>query len=211
MKTTLLRRLILSLGLLSFSVASALTEVPADAADNSADEYFTQRQAVRKTRFKSASDHLLSLHVGGFYDDQSYKWGARPEPEVGHLSAGFTYLVGQWVGSSDVSLRVDFSNYRLDGGKSNKMALVPVVTFPRASAGFPLYFGGGLGPGVFFRQLRGESSLALDYTLFAGLRFLDVFDRVGFFSEVGWKNHFHILSDGQFNGSFISLGTSFAF
>jgi hypothetical protein len=47
--------------------------------------------------------------------------------------------------------------------------------------------------------------------LVAGARFLNVIDTMGFMIETGLKNHIHLLSDGQFNGVFVNVGTVFTF
>lgn len=78
-------------------------------------------------------------------------------------------------------------------------------------SGFPLYFGGGAGVGVFFKQLRDESSLSLDYQLVMGLRLLRLIGETGLVLETGMKNHVHLLSDGQYNGVFLTLGAAFNF
>jgi hypothetical protein len=61
------------------------------------------------------------------------------------------------------------------------------------------------------KQIADESILALDYSLVAGARFLNVIDTMGFMIETGLKNHIHLLSDGQFNGVFVNVGTVFTF
>jgi hypothetical protein len=53
--------------------------------------------------------------------------------------------------------------------------------------------------------------LSIDYTLFAGVRFFDLYRSTGAFIEAGLKNHFLLLADGQFNGYFISIGGIFTF
>lgn len=83
--------------------------------------------------------------------------------------------------------------------------------FPDASSKFPLYFGVGAGLGVFVKQLSGESAMSLDYQVLAGARFFDLFNNAGFFLEAGLKNHMHMLSDGQFNGTFVAAGSVFTF
>jgi hypothetical protein len=96
-------------------------------------------------------------------------------------------------------------------GEVTKFSIMPIITFPDASSRFPLYFGVGLGLGVFGNQIPGESTLALDYSLIAGARFFNLWGQTGLFVEGGIKNHLHLLSDGQFNGTFISSGLVFTF
>ncbi|MCB0369349.1 MAG: hypothetical protein KDD45_07815, partial [Bdellovibrionales bacterium] len=95
--------------------------------------------------------------------------------------------------------------------KPLKMSILPVLIFPEASSKFPLYFGVGAGLGVFFKQVQDESNVSFDYQLFMGARFFNVYGSTGFFIETGLKNHLHITSDGQFNGSYLAAGAVFTF
>jgi len=158
------------------------------------------------------ADRYLALHLGAYVDDDAYKWGVnRKSSDVGEITTGVTYRIGEWENSMDLALRLDVSTYSLTDGKATKVGIVPLILFPDASSRFPLYFGGGLGLGVMAKQLNGESSITLDYQLLLGARFFEVFQSTGFFIEAGIKNHFLLFSDGQFNGAFISAGTVFTF
>lgn len=158
------------------------------------------------------SDHYLAVHVGSFISDNTYAWGTpSTQTNVGNWNVGVTYRMGEWHNSMDLGLRVDLQSFGLHEGRATKLSFVPVITFPDAGAKFPLYFGGGVGFGVFTQQLTSESPLSLDYQLFAGVRFFDVLQNTGFFVEAGLKNHFLVLSDGQFNGTFAALGCVFTF
>jgi hypothetical protein len=160
----------------------------------------------------TSGDHYLAIHVGFFLSDIAYKWGAPEKQEnVGKWNFGLTYRVGEWVNSMDLAVRFDLLSYGLDEGRANKMSFMPVVTFPDANSKFPLYFGAGAGLGVFLNQVPSEGSLSLDYQLFGGLRFFEVIENTGFFVEGGIKNHLHLLSDGQHNGTFAAVGTVFTF
>ena len=86
-----------------------------------------------------------------------------------------------------------------------------MLTFPDANSQFPLYFGLGVGPGFFIKQLESRSSLALDYQLIVGARFMNVFDQLGFMVESGLKNAALLGTPGQYNGVFVNVGTVFAF
>jgi hypothetical protein len=149
--------------------------------------------------------------MGTYVSDTAYKWGMDNQSEVGDVNAGVTYRVGEWVNSMDLGIRIDFSSYGLEAGRAGKLSFLPVITFPDASSRFPLYFGAGLGLGIFTTQISGESALALDYQLFMGVRFFEIFQNAGFFLEAGMKNHVHLVSDGQFNGTFVTLGPVFTF
>ena len=177
------------------------------------------RQAARKY-FKSdaksigpVGERYFNIHFGGFSESVSHVWGKSSgrQEDVGKTNYGVTYLLGQWMEGMDLSLRVDFISFEIDGEKPLKMSLLPLVTFPRFETGFPIYLGFGVGPGVFFKQVADHSSLSLDYQLVIGARWANLMGSSGFFLETGLKNHIHLLSEGQFNGFFMSLGGVFTF
>jgi hypothetical protein len=169
--------------------------------------------APRKPASALSSDaHYLALHIGTFVSDNAYQWGGKDSvSNVGRGNLGVTYRVGEWTNSMDLAVRIDWLQYSLEEGRPSKLSFAPVVMFPDATSKFPLYFGGGAGVGIFMTQVNRESSLSLDYQIFAGARFFNIFDNTGFFVEGGLKNHILLLSDGQFNGTFAAAGAIFSF
>lgn len=175
------------------------------STENESESYSTRAPAA-------ASDHYLAIHVGSFVNDNAYKWGAPDnQTNVGRYNFGVTYRFGEWVNSMDLLFRFDVSKINLAEGGVTKFSILPVITFPDASSRFPLYFGAGVGLGVFGTQIAGESALSIDYQLLAGARFFNLWGQTGLFVEGGIKNHIFLLSDGQFNGTFIATGLVFAF
>jgi hypothetical protein len=112
---------------------------------------------------------------------------------------------------ADWLLRADFTSYELNEGRPLLFSVLPLITFPDSSSHFPLYFGAGIGPGIFFSQIKEESFLAISYQLVAGVRLFNLVGDTGFFLETGLKNHVLLLSDGQFNGFFMAVGAIFTF
>jgi hypothetical protein len=165
-----------------------------------------------KLSYVGSRNHYLALHLGKLVNAESWKWGKNSKSKnVGSATVGVTYRVKEWMDTTDFLIRIDFNEYDIDGKKPQKLSFLPMILFPEASSEFPLYFGAGLGLGVFFKQLDAESSLALDYQLIVGIRFFDVFENVGLFLESGLKNHIQLTDDGQVNSSFISTGALFTF
>ncbi len=159
-----------------------------------------------------SASHYLALHVGTYLSDDAYRWGPlKKVTDVGKLNAGVTYRVGEWVNSMDLAFRMEVSTFELPTGNATKFSVLPIFMFPDATSRFPIYFGVGVGLGVLTKQLDGESSLAVDYQLLLGARLLNMIESTGFFVEAGIKNHLHLLSDGQFNGTFITVGSVFTF
>lgn len=176
-----------------------------------ATKYFEPRSPAQESSTGPA-DHYLALHVGRYMGSQSYEWGKNgQEDDIGGNSFGVTYRVGEWRNSMDLNLRIDYAEYKLAGVDASKISFLPLLTFPDAGSRFPLYFGAGLGMGVFFKQIEKKSALSLDYQLILGARFFDIFENTGFFIEAGLKNHVHLLSTGQLNGTFLASGLVFTF
>lgn len=194
------------------NVIEAPTTEPKATGRKEASKYFEPRSPAQVAAASGPRDRFLAIHIGSYLMGDAYVWGQRDQvSEVGMLNAGVTYRVGEWINAADFLMRFDISTFEVDDVKPVKLGVLFSAAFPDANSRFPLYFGGGIGPGFFFKQVRGESPLTLDYQLFAGIRFFDVFDSVGFFLETGLKNHFHLLSDGQFNGTFLTAGALFTF
>lgn len=166
---------------------------------------------ITPVRVLSGNPRYLDIHLGTYFDDQAFKWGGGDQSNIGGFNAGVTYRLGEWINSADFLMRMDYMAYGLKEGAARKLALSGMVAFPDVSSRFPVYFGAGLGAGAFVRQIPNESALSIDYSLVAGLRFFDVIDRTGFMLESGLKNHLNVLSDGQFNGLFVNVGTVFNF
>lgn len=154
---------------------------------------------------------LLMLHLGGYSQSSSYAWKDNDRRNgVGRATYGVTYLYDQWAGI-DLNIRFDYNEFKIDDKGASKLTAMPLWTFPMAETKFPLYFGAGLGPGVFFTQLQDESNISLDYQLVVGARFMELFEtNAGVLVEFGLKNHLHVLSDGQFNGTTLAVGFAFA-
>lgn len=176
------------------------------------DEAESDATSDRRPASGGSSDHYLAVHVGWFANDNAYKWGGfENQTNVGRYNFGITYRMGEWVNSMDLLFRFDVARFNLAEGGVTKFSFLPVITFPDATSRFPLYFGAGAGLGVFGNQIAGESAVALDYQLMAGARFFNLWGTTGLFVEGGIKNHLFLLSDGQFNGTFIATGLVFTF
>lgn len=160
----------------------------------------------------SRGDHYLALHAGMFVDSHAWAWGHNGTPDnIGKTNFGVTYRFGDGGQTMDWVIRTEFTSYSLPEGDAFKISFVPMLLFPEAESRFPLYFGAGLGPGIFAKQTPDSSPLSLDYELVAGVRFFNLWRSTGFFAETGLKNHFHLIGAGQFNGVFISVGALFSF
>ncbi|MEN0058150.1 MAG: hypothetical protein AAGB31_04900 [Bdellovibrio sp.] len=194
----------------------SLTNVWAQNSDpvvgrDAAARYFEPRQPAQSS-VTGSTDHYLALHFGRYMASQSYDWGKNgQEDDVGNNTFGVTYRVGEWLNSMDMNLRIDYSEFDVGREDASKLSFLPLITFPDASSRFPLYFGAGLGLGIFFQQASSKSALSLDYQLVAGARFFNIYENTGFFVEAGLKNHLLLLSSGQLNGTFLAAGLVFTF
>lgn len=188
-------------------------DAPVKTGKEAAAEYFKESKRAPASSQIIDGEHYLGIHIGNHLSSTAYRWGSqRREKGVAKFSGGITYRFGEWVNFGDSYLRVDFNSYEFASTeRAVKMSVMAMVLLPDISSRFPFYFGAGIGPGVFFKQLEGESSLSIDYQLLLGLRFLNVIESLGFFVETGLQNHIHILSDGQLNSSYLIGGALFSF
>lgn len=171
-----------------------------------ADKYFEKESKLK------VSDHYMAIHLGGFTDGTAFVWGPEKKVQgVGREFFGVTYRFDVWRDTVDLLFRANFTHYEIADTRPLKMSALALWAFPEAASQFPLYFGFGLGPGIFFKQVDNESSLSLDYQLIMGVRFFNMLGAVGFFCEAGLQNHILLMSDGQFNGVFLSAGTVLSF
>lgn len=162
--------------------------------------------------FRGGSDaHYLALHIGPYVDSQVHNWGVKSKDNEGTFTTAVTYRMGEWVNSTDFLVRLAWQSVEINNEDTSKISILPIIAFPDARAKFPLYFGAGIGLGVFLDQVDDESSLSLDYTILLGTRFFNVFDTVGLMLEVGIDNHIFLTSKGQFSGTYVALGTVFEF
>lgn len=162
-------------------------------------------------RYIQSGEHYLAISAGNHIQGDAWGWGQKEKQKnTGAAFADVTYRYDEW-GQTDLDIRIDFSEYSLLDERPMKMAFMPLIVFPEASSKFPLYFGAGAGLGVFFKQLPDESNVTFDYILFMGARFFNVYGSTGFFIETGLKNHLHLTSDGQFNGTYLAGGAVFTF
>ncbi len=172
-------------------------------------KYFTRKSSGS---FSGSREHFMMLHLGSFLNDVTYKWGGdEKRNDIAHFNIGVTYKFKEWHDLTDVLFRGEFIEYSIKDISPLKLSLVPLLIFPEVGSRFPIYFGAGIGLGIFFKNVKGESIFSLDYQLFTGVRFFDVLGRVGLFLEGGLKNHLHLFTNGQFNGVFLSAGTVFLF
>lgn len=159
----------------------------------------------------SDGDNFLSILVGPFVSSASYAWkGNDKRTGIGKNNLAVTYLFDQWNGI-DTNIRIELTEFGMDDEKPSKLSLLPLWTLPMAETHFPLYFGLGAGVGIFLKQIEQESNLTLEYQAVTGLRFPNLLESSGFIVELGFKNHLHLLSDGQFSGTSLSVGAIFNF
>lgn len=191
------------------------TQPETPSGERAARKYFEERQPepAKKTSYSSApTDRFMSVHVGSFIDDKHYRWGAKDrDSDVGGFIGGVSYRIGEWEKSMDLFFRAEFITFSIDDEDPVKLSIMPIVSFPDAASGFPLYFGAGAGLGVFFSQVGEESDLSFDYTLLTGLRFPELFENGGLMFELGYKGQLLLLSSGQFTGVYATVGGAFSF
>lgn len=172
-----------------------------------------KERKISNVSSNSQTDHYMMIGAGTFASSDSYNWGhGLSDPKKsGKWGADVTYRISQDEYLFDQALKLSFNQYEVDKTTVNKLGVLYSLTFPESETRFPLYFGVAAGPGFFLKQIEKESVLTLDYQLFFGIRVFNIFENTGLFVEGGLKNHINILTDGQFNGSFLSVGAVFLF
>ncbi len=161
---------------------------------------------------KDSKSHYMSLGFGTFSSATGFNWAqSGREDKIGKWGIDLTYRFEEQEYLFDQLLKISYNEYKPVEEESNKLSFLYALIMPEADSQFPLYFGAAAGLGIYTKQISPESLLSLDYQLYLGLRAFNVFDSVGFYVEGGLRNHLHILSDGQFNGTFLSLGSVFTF
>jgi hypothetical protein len=173
------------------------------------DQSNADRTVASSSGSGGSTEHVLMLHIGGFLSSHAYNWDGGDD-NAGKANYGVTYLLDTWS-SMDVNLRLDFNEYKLQDSHPIKLSILPLLTFPMAESHFPVYFGAGAGPGIFFKQANGYSNLSFDYQFVVGARFMDLYENLGAFAELGIKNHILLTSGGQFNGTALNVGAVFTF
>ena len=154
----------------------------------------------------------MSLGFGTFSDATTYNWAHNgKQTGLGKWGADITYRFSEQEYLFDESFRVSYNQFNPANQDASKLSILYAITFPEATSKFPIYFGGAGGLGVYLKQIEEESLISFDYQLYLGLRAFNLFDSAGLFIEGGMRNHLHITSDGQFNGTFLSLGAIFNF
>jgi hypothetical protein len=169
-----------------------------------------ERQSEFQGRGASGG-RLFTLGLGSFLSSRAYQWSSSDtEDSIGRMVYGFSYDFSDW-NHFDFTLRVQYQEYQVRGERISKLSFQPSLSLPQSKYKFPVYFGAGLGGGIFFNQPQGESPLSLDYKLFVGLRVADLIDRTGFLVEWALENHLHAFSDGQMVGQTLMAGLTFSF
>ncbi|MEQ1722565.1 MAG: hypothetical protein ABL930_05275 [Pseudobdellovibrio sp.] len=176
-----------------------------DDASDKANRYVASDSGI------SSEERYMTVGLSLFTKSESFNWGTvNKEEDVGKYGVDMLYRLDQ-TNYVDYSLKVAYTEYSVQSQRASKMSFMYAATLPDAGSKFPLYFGLAAGPGVFFTQLKDESSITLDYQLYLGLRIFNLFGSTGFYVEGGMKNHLQLTSDGQLNGTYISAGAVFAF
>lgn len=191
---------------------SASVATPTVRSEERTNKGSERLQRSTSSVYSTPGTHYMTLGGGSFIESKAYKWGKFHEKskDVGKMSLDVSYRLSQDDYLFDQLLRLNYSKYSFSKNIS-KVGFLYAVSFPEASTRFPLYFGFAVGPGVFLSQLEDESVLSLDYQMYTGLRLFNLAGQVGLYIEGGIKNHFLLLSDGQFNGTYIAAGAVFDF
>lgn len=175
-----------------------------NATDAEANAYFQQRATNVKQSY-------LNVYFYNSIKDRSYSWAINKQSQILDWNAGISYKWDHFGNFGDAIFKIKFSSFTIDEQSVFKNTLLLGVSFPDINSGFPIYFGAAAGGGVFFGQAYSESVLSLDYQIYVGLRFTQIYKNLGSFLEWGLDNHFFLLSSGQYDNTYLAVGLSFVF
>lgn len=172
--------------------------------EGEARSYFSQRETNFNQRY-------LNFYLYNSLKDRSYSWGEEANSQLLKWSLGISYKWDKFGDFGDSIFKLKMSSFDINNTSVYKNSLLIGVSFPDVDSGFPFYFGASIGGGVFFNQINSESILSLDYQLYLGLRFINIYNTMGAFIEGGFDNHFFLLSSGQYDNMYLAVGLSFVF
>lgn len=170
-------------------------------------KYFTKsskRQLASRSVVDPGNSNLLAMAVGSLVDSKSYQW---TDNQLSGWNAEIFYHNAS-EGYFGKGYHLELQKFASEDEEFSKVSFLLSFTFPRRLS-FPVYLGVAGGPGYFTKQLRGESAFSFDYKAYLGFRLNEIHSQ--YFVQAGIKNHVHVLSDGQFNGWFVSSGVAYRF
>lgn len=166
----------------------------------------------KKSLSSANKKRFLSLELGKVLHLGENSWEGNEATSFDDLFAEVSYKYGEWVNWGDLLFSFSYASQSINGNKARKLGIMPMISFPDAESRFPLYFGLGVGPGIYMKKIQNQSSVSVDYNLFAGLRLYNLFKESGLQLELGIKNQMMLFSNGKFNeGFYVSTGMVFKF
>ncbi|MCB0379169.1 MAG: hypothetical protein KDD33_11820 [Bdellovibrionales bacterium] len=184
----------------------------AQTGKKAAQKYFVKKgeegRSTASTSITSAGNYkgLFTLSAGTLFASKSYNWAEQQSPTGWSLQLDYHRRLKSSFFATVYQL--EMQKFQTSPREASKLSFLFGVTVPK-NLEFPVYIGVAAGPGIFLKQLAGESLLTLDYKGFVGLRYNQ--DHSQFFLESGVKNHVNVLSDGQLSSWFLASGVAYKF
>ena len=107
------------------------------------------------------------------------------------LNVSFTQTIKEINFLGDLHLKVSMFSSQMPTQKATLLEVTPFISIPEIQTTFPFYIGMGLGVGFYPRYLIQKlPSASINTQLFVGLRFLEIYYNLGFFTELNLKIHY---------------------
>ncbi len=191
-----------------FPLTSFGEDVVQDSTSESGYGYIIEKYFSKKNRTEYSK--RFSLFSGISFYRESAKIPFNP---FSSFVLGFNQRIEelpQW--GADISLQVSLFSTHMARQKSALLEISPRISFPEVQSAFPLYVGCGAGMGFHPRYIvRKISAMSFNSQFFMGLRFIDFYYNLGFFTEFNLRMHYPLSELEIYLETFGHLGITFGF
>ena len=204
---------------LSFSLASYAEEdlditVPEEEVSEEEQGYkyaIKNFFSKRKEKLSAYADytHIFYLSVGGAFFRES------TEKKYSFLSnslLSYRQKLKEIFSAGDISLQLSLGSAFLEQQRATYIEISSQISIPAQRITFPMYFGGGLGMGMYpYYVLRSKPSLFLSSEIFAGIQFFDVYENLGFYMETSFRYSLPLKELNVYLETLVKAGIIFRF
>ena len=160
-------------------------ETPRSFYRHLVDKYFSPKRFDEKYANHSRS---FGLYSGFSFHRESTSKTFHPSSS---LTLGFNQKVRELFQVADIDLQFSIFFTKLERQKAILLELTPRISFPEVQTAFPFYIGLGAGLGFYPRNIvKKMPALSANAQCFIGLRFLEIYHNLGFFTE--WNLRVHV-------------------
>ena len=181
----MLKKFLITFAFFSFSVMPQAEEPSSEK--KSAYRYIVENYFSKRSSSKNYYNYSRSftLSAGGsiyrMSKDKSFR-------SLSSINLSFTQNVKEIKFLGDLNLKFSIFDIQMASQKTLLLEILPFITVPEVQTAFPFYVGFGLGLGMYPRYLiRQMPIFSLSSQFFVGLRFLELYHNLGFFTELNLR------------------------